>query len=152
MVDLARLPDVERIHLEKIPCPELEPTPLVSGPALSERRVALVTTAGLARRDDAPFGAEGEYRILPTGTPAGDLVMSHSSVNFDRTGFQQDINVVYPLDRLHELAEEGVIGSVADYHYSFMGATPTDKIAQAAEGIIAALKGDHVDAVCLAPV
>lgn len=152
MVDLARLPDVERIHLEKIPCPEFDPTPLVSGPALSERRVALVTTAGLARRGDAPFGADGEYRILPTDTAAGDLVMSHSSVNFDRTGFQQDINVVYPLDRLQELVEEGVVGSIADYHYSFMGATPVDKIAEAAEGIVSALKGDRVDAVCLAPV
>jgi D-proline reductase (dithiol) PrdB len=152
MVDLARLPDAERIHLEKIPCPEMAPTPLADGPALSERRVAIVTTAGLARRGDAPFGSDGEYRILPTDAPAGDIVMSHSSVNFDRTGFQQDINVVYPLDRLRELADDGVIGSVAAYHYSFMGATPVDKIATAAEGIVAALRGDKVDAVCFAPV
>lgn len=27
--------------------------------------------------------------------------MSHLSINFDRTGFQQDINVVFPIDRLN---------------------------------------------------
>ena len=41
---------------------------------------------------------------------------------FDRTGLQEDWNVAFPLDRLKELAAERVIGSVADTHYSFMGA------------------------------
>lgn len=45
--------------------------------------------------------------------------MSHVSTNFDRTGFQQDWNIVFPLDRLQELAAKGIIGSVAAYHYSF---------------------------------
>ena len=152
MVDLASLPDAERIHLEKIPCPDHEPTPLVSGPPLNERRVALITTAALVRREDPPFTAKGEYRVLPSSKPSGDLVMSHSSVNFDRTGFQQDLNTVHPVDRLNELAEDGTIGSVADFHYSFMGSTPVDKVFTAAQGIVDALKGDKVNAVCLAPV
>jgi D-proline reductase (dithiol) PrdB len=46
--------------------------------------------------------------------------MSHVSVNFDRTGFQQDLKVIFPLDRLRELAVEGSIGSVAAFHYSFL--------------------------------
>ena len=29
-----------------------------------------------------------------------DLVMSHISTNFDRSGFQMDVNLVFPLDRL----------------------------------------------------
>ena len=37
---------------------------------------------------------------------ADELVMSHSSVNFDRTGFQQDINIVFPVDRLRDLEAE----------------------------------------------
>ena len=48
--------------------------------------------------------------------------MSHISVNYDRTGFQEDRNVVFPIDRLRELAAEG-IGSVAIPIISFMGAT-----------------------------
>jgi D-proline reductase (dithiol) PrdB len=152
MVDLARLPEVERIHLERIPCPDHDPTPLADGPALNRRRVAIITTAGLIRRGDEPFTADGEFRIIPAETEPGDLVMSHSSVNFDRSGFQQDLNVVYPVDRLNELVADGFVGSSADYHYSFMGATPADKIAIAAEGIVGTLKADNVDAVCLAPV
>ena len=47
--------------------------------------------------------------------------MSHVSVNFDRTGFQRDLNVVLPRDRLDELVASGKIGGVAPEHYSFMG-------------------------------
>ena len=32
-----------------------------------------------------------------------------------------DLNVIYPIDRLHDLAAQGVIGSVADTHF-VMGA------------------------------
>jgi len=48
-------------------------------------------------------------------------VLGHHSANFDRGGFAADINVVYPIDRLHELADNGVIGSVAENHYAFAG-------------------------------
>jgi D-proline reductase (dithiol) PrdB len=53
-----------------------------------------------------------------------DLVMSHVSVNFDRTGFQQDMNVAFPIDRLRELVANGTVGSMAAVHYSFVGAFP----------------------------
>ena len=77
---------------------------------------------------------------------------SHISINFDRTGFQEDWNVVFPLDRLTELAAEGKIGSVAATHYSFMGATdPVQMVDGAREGA-GKLKADHVDAVLLTSV
>jgi D-proline reductase (dithiol) PrdB len=78
--------------------------------------------------------------------------MSHISTNFDRTGFQQDWNVVFPLDRLRELAEEKVIGSVADYHYSFMGATDPIRMEATARNLAKIMKNDGVDAVLLVPV
>jgi D-proline reductase (dithiol) PrdB len=37
-----------------------------------------------------------DYRVISGDGSASDLVMSHVSVNFDRTGFQQDLNVVFP--------------------------------------------------------
>ena len=49
--------------------------------------------------------------------------MSHISVNVDRSGFQQDFNVVFPALRLKEMAADGEIGSVADFGCSSMGAT-----------------------------
>jgi D-proline reductase (dithiol) PrdB len=78
--------------------------------------------------------------------------MTHLSTNFDRTGFQQDWNVVFPLDRLRELAGDGTIGSVADYHYSFMGAADPAEMENAARKLAGFLKGDRVDAAFLVPV
>lgn len=158
MVRLADLPDWEREHmLAKLA--DLEPfqsQPWVSDPRpLPERRVALVTTAGLHRAKDRAFvpgAAAATYRPIPDDTPADDLVMSHLSANFDRTGFQEDVNVVFPIDRLHELARDGAIGSVAAYHYAFMGAVPIRRLEPAARQVAGLLKQDNVDAVLLTPV
>ena len=75
-----------------------------------------------------------------------------SSINFDRNGFQEDWNVVFPLDRLTELAAEGRIGSVAATHYSFMGATDPVQMVDGAKEVAGKLKADHVDAVLLTSV
>ncbi len=124
MVRLDEMPEQARKHLKDLPCPTFETKPWAEGPSLSERRVAIVSTAGLHRREDRPFTRDpGDYyRVIPGDIKAAELFMSHMSTNFDHTGFQQDWNVLFPIDRLRELAEEGVIGSVADFHYSFMGA------------------------------
>lgn len=120
---------------------------------MSERRVAVVSTAGLQRRGDHPFDVGGQdYRVIPSDTPSGDIIMSHVSTNFDRSGFQQDVNVALPIDRLRELAEAGTIGSVADYHYSFMGATDPELMRPHAERMIGLMKDDGVDTVLLVPI
>jgi D-proline reductase (dithiol) PrdB len=126
----------------------------VQGPSLAKRRVAIVTTAGIHMRGDLPFGGGGmDYRVIPGDVADADLVMSHTSVNFDRSGFQQDWNVAFPLDRLKELEEESVIGSIAAFHYSFMGAVwPVTRFEPKARELAALLKKDQVDAVLLSPV
>ena len=129
--------------------------PWVEGPPLARRRVAIVTTSGLHRRQDRPFAAgaaASEYRVIPGNVRADELVMSHLSINFDRTGFQQDINVVFPIDRLNELAREGMIGAVAGYHYAFMGAAPIRSLEPQARRLAGLLKQDSVDAALLTPV
>ena len=92
------------------------------------------------------------YRVIPSSINANDLVMSHVSVNFDRSGFQQDWNVIFPIDLLRDLAEEGTIGSIADFHYSFMGADDSMRWEQQAGFVASLLKKDKVDAVMLVPV
>ena len=160
---MARLDQVHpamRTALLAMECPTFDTQPWVAGPALPQQRVALISTAGLHRRDDRPFAVTsgntraiaGDYRVIPNDIAANDLVMSHVSTNFDRTGFQQDWNVVFPLDRLHELAQEGVIGSVAACHYSFMGATDPSHMEAAAHALARLLTQDRVNAVCLVPV
>jgi len=153
MAILDQMPEPMRTHLARLECPTYGTHPWVEGPPLTQRRVALVSTAGLHVKGDRPFGLlADDYRIIPGDTPARELVMSHVSANFDRTGFQQDWNVVFPLDRLCGLAANGVIGSVAAYHYSFMGATDPEKMEPNARSLAPVLKGDGVDAVLLVPV
>ena len=157
MVRLADLPEWERDHmLSKIPAlPKFGFRPWVNGAPLAHRRVALITTAGLHLRRDAAFTtqARNDYRVIPGDVRAADLVMSQFSVNFDRTGFQRDVNVVFPIDRLHELAADGTIGSAADFHYSFMGAgSAVTRYEQKARELAGLLKKDRVDAVLLTPV
>jgi hypothetical protein len=89
-------------------CPDFKTVPWVTGPALSQRRVAIVSSAGLVRRGEDPFrGRDPDYRIIPGDVKPDQLLISHISINFDRTGFQEDWNVVFPLDRLNELAAGG---------------------------------------------
>lgn len=150
---LSDLPDGEAAHLRRIECPTYDDTPALAGPPLAERRVVLISTAGLHRRGDRAFRpGDGSYRLIPGETPPGDLVMSHVSVNFDRTGFQQDLNVVFPIDRLRELVAEGRIGALASQHYSFMGAFPPAAAEPHAEHLAGLLKADRVDAALLVPV
>jgi len=40
---------------------------------------------------------------------------------YDHSDADRDVNVVFPLERLQEFADEGRIGRLALRHYSFMG-------------------------------
>jgi D-proline reductase (dithiol) PrdB len=152
---LSDLPEVEARHLspERVQLPTYDDTPLLAGRELAERRVVIISTAGLHKRGDRAFRpGDGSYRLISADTPAGELVMSHISVNFDRTGFQQDLNVVFPIDRLRELVADGSVGSMAAMHYSFMGAFPPAAAEPHAQHLAGLLKADKVDAALLVPV
>lgn len=153
MARFDQIPEPLRSIIVGLECPNFKTLPWIGGPPLNQRRVALVSTAGLHHREDRPFTImSGEYRVIPGDIKTNDLVMSHTSTNFDRTGFQQDWNVVFPLDRLRELADRGLIGSVADFHYSFMGATDPKLMEPMAHDLASLLKKDRVDAILLVPV
>ena len=150
---LSDMPEVEAMHLRRIECPTYDDTPPLPGQPLDQRRVAIISPAGLHRRGDRPVRpGDGSYRVIPDDTRANELVMSHISVNFDRTGFQQDLNVAFPIDRLRELVADGPVGSMATVHYSFMGAFPPAAAAPHARHLAGLLKADEVDAVLLVPV
>src|SRR6202453_4023830 len=153
MARLEDIPEPTRTAVVNLPCPSFDTTPFVAGTPLSERRVAIVSSAALIHRGDKPFPfGSGEYRAVPSDWSNNDILVSHVSINFDRAGFQRDLNVVYPIDRLRELAAEGVIGSVAATHYTVMGSTDPAAMVESADGIAAALLADRVNAVVLAPV
>lgn len=158
MARLSDLTEFDRAHLLTLrdQAPRLVPKAWVTGGPLSKRRVAIISTAGLHAGSDPAFspgeGATG-YRVIPGDTQPSALKMSHISVNFDRSGFRLDPEVVFPLERLRELADEGFIGSAADFHYSFMGAPfPPTRFESKARELAGLLKRDQVDAAILMPV
>jgi D-proline reductase (dithiol) PrdB len=123
-------------------------------PPIEGARVAIVTTAGLIGSEGGTWTLGQGYVVHPD--ERRDVRLAHASSNFDRSGFAADINVVYPIDRLHELAAEGRIESVAAQHISFMGAQP-DHVLETLRldtGPAAAkiLRDDGVDVVLLTPV
>lgn len=153
MTRLTDLPPAQAKRLAEVECPDFATKPWVTGPALSQRKVAIVSSAGLFLRGENPFrGRDSDYRVIPADTRPENLLTSHISVNFDRTGLQEDWNVAFPLDRLKELAAEGMIGSVAATHYSFMGASDPAPMEVHARELAGRLKQDAVDSVLLAPV
>ncbi len=103
-----------------IDTPVFETTAFTTPPPLADATVALVTTASLHHPDQDDFaGTDTGYRILDGARR--DYVTGHWSPNFDAIGFGYDVNTVFPLDRLDELAADGVIGAVADQHLSYAG-------------------------------
>lgn len=140
---------------QKMPVPEFETTAFtVPAKPLSESTVAIVTSAALHRQGDEGF-SPADTRFKTIDRTDRDLVLGHWSPNFDRSGFQLDLNVVYPIDRLEELAVDGVIGQVAQTHYAFAGNQP-DTVSEirldtgpaCAQRLLAA----GVDVVVLTPV
>ena len=134
--------------------PEIEPGPWITPPPLQEATVAIVSTAGMHRRSDRPFTVGAlDYRLIPGDADFADMVLSHISTNFDRSAFQQDPNISFPLDRLCEMAAEGEIGGVSTWHYSFMGAMPVPTLfEETGTEVGRLLAADGVDVALLVPV
>ncbi len=138
---------------ENIDCPTFEQVAFTKTRPLSEARVAIVTTASLHHRDQEDFvGGDTSFRILDAARD--DLVIGHWSPNFDASGFAVDRNVVFPIDRLRELASNGRIGSVAPRHLSFAGNQFELSAIRMDSGPAGAqlLRDDGVDVVLLTPV
>ena len=156
MVRLSDLHEAEAAHMRARAeaMRPVDPATWITPKPLGEAIIAIVSTAGLHRRSDAPFtpGAV-DYRLLPGDVDFADVVVSHISTNFDRSAFQQDPNIWFPLDRLREMAADGEIGGVSNWHYSFMGAQPNHQaLAATGEEVGRLLAADNVDVALLVPV
>jgi D-proline reductase (dithiol) PrdB len=129
---------------------------------LDQCKVALVSSAGVALKADRPFDQEGErrnpwwgdptYRLIPRGAQAQDVRLYH--LHIDTAYGEQDLNCVMPLERLDELAAEGVIGEVAATHYSFMGylLRPEEFLRTSVPAMIERMRAEGVDVALLVPV
>lgn len=91
---------------------------------LKDSTVALVTTAGVHLKGQPPFDmldkqGDPTYRELPSGTPKEDYTITHDY--YDHTDADRDLNIVFPIDRLREMRDAGLIGGLAGTNYGFMG-------------------------------
>ena len=130
---------------------------------LADSKVALLSTAGLSMAGDPPFDMDGERRQPLWGDPSwrrigADATSTNIEVNHlhIKTDYiREDLNVALPLDRLRELEEDGVVGSVADTHYSTMGYQGADTSVlenESAPEIARSLLDEGVNLLLLAPV
>ena len=111
-----------RKYASSMPLPEFSDTPFNETKPIDQCKVAIVTTAALHRMGTPGFEiGDSDFHYETLSRDVRDLMLGHHSVNFDRGGFAADLNVVYPIDRLEEMAAGGVIGDVADNHYAFAG-------------------------------
>ena len=125
---------------------------------LSRSKLALLSTAGLyLPGEQPPFDAaniEGDwtFRELPRDVDTARLAIAHG--HYNHASARQDINAVFPLQRLKELEADGVIGALAPTAFMTSGyCTRLDKIAtETAPRIVARLRQDQVDAVLHIPV
>lgn len=125
---------------------------------LAKMTVALITTAGVHLKTDQPFdminkSGDGSFRVVHSGAPIGDLLITHDY--YDHSDADRDVNIVFPLERLRELAANGVVGAAAKRHYGFMGHIENDQIEklvrQSSPQVARLLKEDGVDAVLITP-
>jgi len=91
---------------------------------VSECKLALLTTGGLHLKTDTPFdtkfpGGDCSYRMLPNTVKHEDIMVTHES--YDHKFINEDLNCVFPTDRMREYVQEGKIGSLSEELYSFMG-------------------------------
>lgn len=153
MVRLVDVPEPERSVIADLECPSFAQTPFTAAPSADQRHVTIVSSAGLIVRGERPFlPRDAGYCSIASTVDDGDILCSHVSTNFDRTGFQQDLNVMLPRARLSELASNGTIARAANTHYSFMGATDPDKLEGKARELGRTLLDLGVNTVVFAPV
>ncbi|MDP6559887.1 MAG: hypothetical protein QF619_07185, partial [Candidatus Binatia bacterium] len=93
--------------------------PLVRSAASA--RIALLTSAAMRRASQPNYTPpdDASYRIIPAAPTVSDLVIDHRSpVGVDA---RRDSEIVFPRNALTALANQGLVGSIASDHFSFVG-------------------------------
>jgi D-proline reductase (dithiol) PrdB len=123
---------------------------------LSQARFSFVSSSGVQPKDTLPFDnthpiGDFSFRRVPSTSTAADLEIHQ--IKYPTHGALEDINVIYPLDRLREFVAEGRIGGLTEDFFSFIGYNmdPDRFERETAEEIAEAVQAQEPDAVLLAP-
>ncbi len=123
---------------------------------LNECRLGFVSTSGVQLKGSLPFDVVhpiGDYsfRRVPSDTEVDELEIHQ--IKYPTEGANRDINVVYPIERLRELADAGVVGELTENFFSFIGYNmdPRHLEKTLAEDIADAMEQEQADIVLAAP-
>lgn len=126
------------------------------GKPLGECRLAFVSTAGVQPRGSLPFDTAhpiGDYSFRRVPSTARPAELEIHQIKFPTFGAHKDLNVIFPIERLQELAAERVIGGLTEHFFSFIGYNmdPVRVELDLAEQIAVAVAGEHADIALLCP-
>ena len=123
---------------------------------LAECRVTFVSTSGVQPKGSVPFDTVhpvGDYsfRRVPSTSRVEDLEIHQ--LKYPTAGAHQDLNVIFPIERLRELVAEGVIGGLTESFFTFIGYNmdPERLERTLAEDIAAAVSDEGADIALAAP-
>ena len=129
-------------------------TPLAK--PLAQCRVSMLTAGGVSRCAAPPWNpnARNDLRLdeIASDAPSDDFQI-HDAY-YDHSDADRDLNCLFPIDRLRELAADGVIKEVAPRLWSgFMGRIykRTAVMKESAPALAAELRKDAVDLFVLVP-
>lgn len=123
---------------------------------LSKTRLTFVSSAGIQPKGTMPFDVvhpvgDFSFRRVPSASKVSDLEIHQ--IKYPTTGALLDLNVIFPVERLQELATEGLIGELTPNFVSFIGyQMDPDRFERTlAEDIADAVIADGAEAALLCP-
>lgn len=127
-------------------------TPLAK--PLSECRIMLIGSGGVYRSGQIAFHTKDDtsLRVIDTAVDTSELRTAHFA--YDQADARNDPNCVFPLDRLRELTDEGVIGGLTEESYGFMGGIYSTRRleSETVPALLERCKAQEPDLVLLVPV
>ncbi len=123
---------------------------------LAAARLTFVSSAGVQPRGSLPFDVVhpvGDYSFRTVPATAAPAELEIHQLKYPTDGAHRDLNVIFPIERLRELAAEGVVGGLTPHLFSFIGYNmdPERLERTLAEDIAAAVVADGAEAALLAP-
>jgi D-proline reductase (dithiol) PrdB len=122
--------------------------------ALEEASISLIASGGIYRRGQHAFHFKDDvsYRVIDTSVSRDDLRITHFA--YDVTDAREDPNVVFPIEPLRSLVDEGFLGSITPEAFTFMGGIYSarkvrDKLAPA---LVERVLDQRADIALLVPV
>ena len=124
---------------------------------LSECRLTLVSSSGTHLRSEPPLDVchpFGDFRFKRVPSAATPDELTIHQLKYPHDDADLDLNVIFPAERLQELAAKGVLGGLTEHFFSFIGYNmdPPRFERTVARGIADAVADqEHADIALLAP-